>query len=434
MQVVPKKWGNAKKIFLVAGAVLALAAGVVFAPSSAYADGKIVNPDDKDMWISLGMGLRGGLAMLENGSANSASYTNSFGIDYARIYINGGITKVIKYEFNTECFDCSGQGNPFGQTSGMGQNQIGLLDAIGKFEFNQYVNVWVGRLLLPASRGELNGPFFSATFNQYRTPFESADFAGKFGTGGAGVYGRDNGITFWGQVDPGYGHLQYSAGVYTGLQSGAGSGPNQTNSPLVAGRLTYSFFNPEKNPGYYTSGTYFGKAGDILAIALAGQYQKHGAGTFANQADLTYIVADLLFEKPLGNDGDKGVITVNAEFQQFFAHYNNSATTGAFAPTVTDCFCMFDGNSYYGSLMYLFADKVGMGRFQPYARFTSVQPNNSATRQETEVGTNYIISGFNARLAAFWQYGDLASLGTNYASNATGHFGNAFKAAFQVQY
>jgi hypothetical protein len=430
MQTDQKKWRIVRNMFFVAAVLLALVTGMASVPSSAYADGKIVNPDDKDMWISLGMGFRGGLAMLENGSANRGSYTNSFGIDYARIYINGGITKVIKYEFNTECFDCSGQGNPFGQTSGFGENHIGLLDGIGKLEFNQYVNVWVGRLLVPASRGELNGPFFSATFNQYRTPFESADFAGKFGNGGAGVYGRDNGITFWGQAD----RLQYSAGVYTGLQSSSTAGPNQQSSPLIAGRLTYNFFNPEKNPGYYTSGTYYGKAGDILALAVAAQYQKNGAGTFNNQADLTYIVSDLLFEKPLGNSGDMGVITINAEYQQFFANYNNSATTGAFAPTVTDCFCMFDGNSYYAAAMYLFPNKVGMGQFQPYARFTSVQPNQSATRQETEVGTNYIISGFNTRFAAFWQYGDLASLGTNYASNATGHFANAIKFAFQFQY
>jgi hypothetical protein len=203
---------------------------------------------------------------------------------------------------------------------------------------------------------------------------------------------------------------------------------------LFAGRLTYNFFNPEKNPGYYTSGSYFGKAGDILALAVAAQHQKNGAGTRVNQADLTYITSDLLFEKPLGNSGDKGVITINAEYQQFFANYNNSATTGAFAPGVSDCFCMFDGNSFYVAGMYLFPNKVGMGQFQPYARFTTVQPNNSAAREETEVGTNYIISGFNARFATFWQYGDLASLGTNYASNATGHFANAIKFAFQFQY
>lgn len=432
MQTDQKKWRIVRNMFFVAAVLLVLMSGMASAPSSAYADGKIVNPDDKDMWISVGMGLRGGLAMVENRSANGRSYTNTFGIDYARIYINGGINKYLKYEFNTECFDCNGSGNPFGQTTGAEQNQIGLLDAIGKVELNQYVNVWVGRLLVPGPRSELNGPFFSEVFEKYKTPFTSSDFAGKFGTGGAGTYGRDNGITFWGQAD----RLQYSAGVYTGLQSSSTLGPNQDNSLLYAGRLTYNFFNPEKNPGYYTSGAYFGKAGDILALAVTAQHQKNGAGTRANQADLTYIASDLLFEKPLGNSGDKGVITINAEFQQFFANYNNSATTGAFAGTVAagDCFCMFDGNSYTGNIMYLLPNKVWIGSFQPYARFTSVQPNNSATRQETEVGTNYIISGFNARFATFWQYGDLASLGTNYSSAATGSFANAIKFAFQFQY
>ena len=211
---------------------------------------------------------------------------------------------------------------------------------------------------------------------------------------------------------------------------------------MYAGRLTYNFLNPEKNPGYYTSGTYYGKAGDILALAFAAQYQKHGAGTVADQADLTYLTSDLLFEKPLGSSGDKGVITVNAEWQQFFANYNNSSTTGAFAPpfstTANGCFCMFDGHSYYATGMYLFPDKVGiaglMGQFQPYARYTSVVPNNSQNRQETEVGTNYIVAGHNARLSAYWQYGNLSSLGTNYADTATGGHHNAFKVAFQVQY
>lgn len=434
------------KTFLIAGAVVVLLAGMASTLPSAYAAG-MIKSEDGDQWISIGMGLRGGFAAVQSGSANGGSYTNSFGIDYARIYINGSITKVIKFEFNTECFDCNGSGSPFGQTSNTGaQNNIGLLDAIGKFEFNPRVNIWVGRLLVPYSRGELNGPFYSATFNQYRTPFESADFAGKFGTGGAGTYGRDNGAVFWGQVDPGYGHLQYSVGVFTGLQSSATTGPNQQNSLLYAGRLTYNFLNPEKNPGYYTSGTYYGKAGDILAIAFAPQYQKNGSGTIANQADLTILESDLLFEKPLGNSGDKGVITINAEYQQFFAHYNNSSTTGAFALATAQaaagnpngCFCMFDGHSYYASGMYLFPDKVGiaglMGQFQPYARYTSVVPNNSQNRQETEVGTNYIIAGFNARLGAFWQYGNLGSLGTNYANTATGGHGNAIKVAFQVQY
>src|SRR5262249_57010724 len=195
------RWGKA---FLIAGAAVVLLAGMASTLPSAYAAG-MIKSEEGDQWVCIGMGIRGGFAAVENGSANGGSYNNSFGIANARIYINGGITKVIKFEFNTECFDCNGPGgNPFGQTStgGNGTQNIVLLDAIGKFEFNQYVNVWAGRLLVPYSRGELNGPFYSATFNQYRTPFESADFAGKFGTGGAGGYCPDNRAVLSGPTPP----------------------------------------------------------------------------------------------------------------------------------------------------------------------------------------------------------------------------------------
>src|SRR5215813_8642960 len=123
------RWG---KTLLIAGPAVVLLAGMTSTLPSAYAAG-VIKSEEGDLWISLGMGIRGGFAAVENGSANGGSYNNSFGIGNARIYINGGITKVIKFEFNTECFDCNGN-NPFGQSSNTGgQNQIGLLDAIGKF-------------------------------------------------------------------------------------------------------------------------------------------------------------------------------------------------------------------------------------------------------------------------------------------------------------
>ena len=119
------------------------------------------------------------------------------------------------------------------------------------------------------------------------------------------------------------GTLQYSAGVFTGLKSAVGAGPNQSDSASWAGRLTYNFLNPEKNPGYYTSGTYYGTAGDILAVAVGVNHQKDGAGTFVNRSDFTGLVADLLFEKPL--DNNMGVITFNAEYKRFWANYNGAA-------------------------------------------------------------------------------------------------------------
>lgn len=434
------------KKFLIAGATLVLVAGMASTLPSAYADGKIAS-DDPDKWISLGVGVKTSFVAQEHGSANGGSYGNRFGVDFQRFYVNGSVHKYLKFEINTECFNCpsSINGTGGGSTSFGGNSTIGLLDAIGKFEFTPKVNLWVGRLLVPGERGELNGPFYMAVYDGFKTPFNSADFSGNFGKGGAGLYSRDNGAVFWGQIDPGYGHLQYSMGVFTGLQSGGNfggctagvtavqCGPNQQGGLMYAGRLTYNFLNPEKNPGYYTSGTYYGKAGDILALAVGVNHQQNGAGSFAASSDFTAFITDLLFEKPLAND--MGVITVNAEYKQYFANYNKAVAFGGAGAAANGCFCMFDGHSYTGYVLYLIPEKVGIGRFQPYSRYTWVQPTGSTNRKETEAGVNYVIDGHNARISAFWQYGDIASKTLfNFAPGVTGNIVNAFKVALQIQY
>ena len=40
---------------------------------------------------------------------------------------------------------------------------------------------------------------------------------------------------------------------------------------------------------------------------------------------MTIFVTDLLFEKPLAND--RGVITFNAEYKQYFANFNQNSLT-----------------------------------------------------------------------------------------------------------
>ena len=422
------------KVCVVAGATMALMAGMASTAPSAHAGGTIKVDDDK--WISVGMGIRTDFTATENGAPNGNSYSKAFGIHDARIYLNGKIHKNIGFEFNTACFGCNGN-------LAVGGVTMGVLDAIGKFEFNQYVNVWVGRMLVPTERGELNGPFYHATYDGFKTPVGPADFSGGFGAGGAGKFGRDNGATFWGQVDPAVGHLQYAVGVYSGLQGSA----NQSSSMLVAGRLTYNFFNAEKNPGYYTAGTYYGAAGDILAIAVGGQHQGAGAGTAANAAAFNSFVSDVLFEKPLAND--MGVITFNAEYKRYWVNYDVAAIN-ALAPGSTvpgsGCFCAFNGQSYTMYGLYLFPQEVGIGKFQPYGRYTFIQPDtvtsvSSSNRDEIELGTNYVISGFNARISAFYTYGNFNNaIGGGAFSNFNGNGAIApdrfstFKVALQLQY
>ena len=431
MKVNHKRWWGVREKFLVAGAIIALVAGVVSTVPSAYAGGTIKVDDDK--FISVGMGTRLSFNAVEDGSASGGQYSNSFGVNNARIYINGGIHKYVKFAFNTECFNCSvGAGNGNGNAgNSFGSNaNIGLLDAIGQFEFNELVNFWVGRTLVPTERGELNGPFYHAVFDGFRTPFNQADFSGNFGAGGAGLYGRDNGAVFFGKIHPGGTHLQYVASVFTGLQSSATAGPNQRNSLKYAGRLTWNLLNDESNPGYYTSGTYYGTAGDILALAVGGEYQNAGSGSLANKSIFGSVVTDLLFEKVLPNNN--GVFTLNAEFKRMWAQ---DLAAFAQAGPGGDCFCMFSGTSWTGYALYLFPQEIGIGRFQPYGRYTSISPvHNSNQRTEWELGLNYVIAGHNARISTYWRYGDIATNFLNYSPTASGAKVDSFHVALQFQY
>jgi hypothetical protein len=88
--------------------------------------------------------------------------------------------------------------------------------------------------------------------------------------------------------------------------------------------------------------------------------------------------------------------------------------------------------------LWLIPQEIGIGRFQPYVRFTSVNPLYGNQRQEWEPGINYVISGHNARVSAFYRYGDLQSYGGpaggNYITNATSSRVDSFHVALQLQY
>ena len=227
MKVNQQSWW---KMFVVAGAAMALVAGMVsLSPTSTQAarSRPTTTSGFPSEWESVHS-----FSMREDGSASGAQWSNNFGVDNARIYINGKIHKYVGFEFNTECFNCPRSGqlaggpttNTFGSNSG-----VGMLDAIGKFEITELVNVWFGRMLVPTERGELNGPFYHAVYDGFRTPLNPADFSTNFGAGGAGMYGRDNGVTFFGKIHPGGTHLQYVAGVFTGTRSALEDGADLIN-------------------------------------------------------------------------------------------------------------------------------------------------------------------------------------------------------------
>lgn len=370
---------------------------------------------DDTKWISVGAGLRTSFRAQESAAgANGEKWNNDFALDNIRLYINGQIHKYLKVEFNTDCQTCSNGG------------EVRVLDAIGKFEFNPYANLWVGRMLVPAERREMNGPFFSAVYNIFSagTPFSPADYNLVIKSDGtsAGSFGRDDGATFWGAAIDG--RLQYAVGFFRGLRGGA----NVDSNILYAQRFAYNFWEVEKNPGYYTSGTYYGKGGDILTVGVTNQYQEDGAGTQLDAGNFRGTTVDVLMEKVLSNGG---VVTMNGEYKNYGISKGFSQTTrDAGGPGMFD---MFEGDAYDVSAMYLFPEKVGIGQFQPYVRYVNVEPDTSASREVYEGGVNYVIDGHNARINVSYQYGDLLSKGLNYKSTAAGENVSQMMVGFQWQ-
>jgi hypothetical protein len=401
--------GTRSMPLLSATALLMLAA--IHSPASqAGATFKI----DDTKWISIGAGFRSSFEAKEDsaGTPGNSQWTNDFAMDNLRLYLNAQIHKYIKLEVNTECQTCNNGG------------EVRLLDAIGKFEYNPFVNLWIGRMLVPAERREMNGPFYSAIYNIYSsgTPFEPSDFNVTIKSDGtsAGSFGRDDGATFWGAAFGG--RLQYAVGFFRGLRGGA----NVDDNILYAQRVAYNFWDVEKNPGYYTSGTYYGKGGDILTVAVSNQYQEDGAGTAADPGSFRGTSADILLEKVLPNDG---VLTFNGE-------YKNYGISNGYSQASRDAgggFAMFEGDAYDFSGMYLIPDKVWIGQFQPYFRYTNVLPSGSTNRNAYEGGVNYVIDGHNARVSLSWTYGDLLTKGLDYSSTASGDSINAIKLGFQLQ-
>jgi hypothetical protein len=392
--------------------VALLAVELFLGVSQVYAGGKITIDETK--WVSLGAGGRFSFTAKEDSSPGGDDWSKDFNVDNTRIYIGGQIHKYLKIEVNTDCVFCGNSG----------LEEFALLDAIGKIELTSWFNIWGGRLLVPAERREMNGPFYANTYDSFKTPFYSSDFSVDFGAGGAGVYGRDQGVNVWGAVGP-KDAFKYVFGVFQGLQSSSGSGPNQDDNPLFAFRLAYNFLNVEDNPAYYTSGTYYGGAGDILTLGVALQHQDDGSGSMLNPGDFTGFSADLLFEKPMSSFG---TITFDGEYKHFSADYDSAAFTDG-----TGNFGMFDGDSFSLVGLYLLPQTVGIGQFQPYVRYTGVYPDGSSDRDEFEVGLNYVIDGHNARISLFYQYGDIATKGLNYAPGVSGDDISAIKLGIQLQ-
>ncbi len=359
----------------------AISIAAAFISPAAFSAGTIEIDDTR--WVSFGGGLRAGMSSTQYAAPDGGSSTD-FDLYSIRLYVSGQAHENVKFTFNTERIGGS----------------IDVLDAIAQFEFSPAFNIWVGRMLTPADRIEMNGPYYGLSWNQYTVPLLPSDQTGQ-----AGVFGRDDGVTFWGSADK----FQYAFGVFDGVDGG----PNQSDNVLFATRLAYNFLNMEANPAYYTSSTYFGEGGDIFTVGLAYQSQKDGTGTAANPADFSATIVDFLFEKVLGAGA---AFTLEGEYKRFDADLAPAALADP------DCFCLFDGKSYFMTAAYLLPGSTAM-RYQPYLRYTKNSPSSGPNSDLSEAGINFVIRGHNARLNLNYSKGDANLTGMPGADVRTVSFG-----------
>jgi len=347
---------------------------LVAGAQDAFAGATVTFGDDNSESISVGLGLRTSYDDIQDGAPDGKSGSNNFELDSVRLYVNASLNSWIKATLNTER-DSNGD--------------VAVLDGYARFEPLPYFNIWVGRMLPPSDRSNLDGPYY---LSSWLYPGVVSQYPSKFD-------GRDDGATVWGKLFDN--KFVYSAGVFDGHNRIEGAS-NQSDNLLYAGRAVYNFLDAEDNPAYYESSTYYGKA-DILTLGAAFQYQKDGVGSALRKGDYTAFNIDGLFEKKLFNGG---AFTLEGAYY----HYDTGGIVDVApnfdgASSTANVGGIQQGSAYLASAAFLFPDKLWVGKFQPVIRFQDFDATiTHVTTKQYDGGLNYIIDGHNARISAVYSY------------------------------
>ena len=326
-----------------------------------------------DTTFNAGIGLRASYSRRDHGAPDGTSKSSDFSVESARLFLSGSYGKWIKATVNTE------RG---------GDDKVRLLDGIAQLEPSPLFNLWLGRMLPPSDRANLYGPYFAVPWS----------FPGVVSNYPAIFAGRDNGAMVWGR--PLDGKLLYALGAYEGHNKVLGLS-GQSDKPLYAGRIAYSFLDAEPAPAHYTGGWYGGK--NLLTVGVAGQSQKDGVGTAATAGKFSAWSTDLLFEKNLGGAG-----VPNFE-AAYYKYKLDAVDCGSGEPGSPACLPgenvggLVDGKATLLGASWLFAQKLGEGQLQPYIRLQRFKRTlSSTTSKAVDVGVNYILRGPNARISFQW--------------------------------
>ena len=360
---------------------LAVASALTAVPANA--GGTISFGEDKS--VTVGFGMRAGYSSVEDAAADG-DRSNDFSLDSARLYLAGSFNKYIKGMLNTE------------RSGGGDGGNWEIIDANVQLQMTPEIAIWAGRFLSPSDRANMAGPYYSMGGGYW------SNIASRYGWNG-GIIGRDEGVAVVGSAMDN--KIGYSFGVFEGANIFRFSGVNAQSqssaaakalkaddSLMYAGRLQVDFWDPE--PGYYGTGNYFGAA-DILAIGLAGRQKSDGAISTTVVGDYSSYSVDFLMEK---KGVGPGTVSVEAAYYDY---------------DTDDVFLSEQGKAYSAGAAYLFNEPVGWGKFMPFVRYQTFEPDTNIDVKKYEIGTNYVIAPYNSLITA--SYSDTKTDGAS-SSNA----------------
>lgn len=353
----------------------ALAAVFVAGAGAANAGGTITFGEDKS--VSVGFGMRASFKSVEDAAPNGSSRSSDFNLDSSRLFVSGSLNKYISGMFNTVFNEAT--------------YDTKVIDANVQIKFAPEYNIWVGRFLSPSDRANLAGPYYSLGGGYW------AGIASRYGFNG-GYVGRDDGVAIVGDLMGG--KVGYSAGVFEGHTAFniTGGGLGLANSKgdgsdglMYAGRVQVDLWDPE--PGYYGTGNYLGTK-DILAVGVAGRTQSGGASFAGASGTYSSYSVDFLLEK---KDFGPGGVSIEAAYYDY-------DTDGVILAE--------QGKAYSAGMGYIFSEKVGWGKVQPFVRWQKFDADNSISDRKYDVGVAYIIEGYNAQISAFYGNQKTTGVGT----------------------
>lgn len=348
----------------VATAIAATASFIFAAP--AIAGGTISFGEDQS--IGIGLEMRGSYTGFQNGTPIN---TNHLNLDNISLKTTASFNKYLKAYAST---DRDAAGN------------LKLKDVYARFDIAPEFNVITGRVLPPSDRANLAGAYYALGWSFPRVVSRYPSVA----------FGRDDGVVVWGNLMNK--RLVYSAGSFQGRNRSA-TASNQSGNMLFSGRIALNLWDAEPAPLYFTGSTYFGSA-DIFTIGLAGLSQKDGVGNFAIRDNYRAWNIDALIEKKLAS----GVLTLDGAYYKYSFSLAAATSDGRVTP----------GKASMFGAGFLFPEKVGWGKLQPYYRYQQFDADGTGVRtMQSDLGLNYVIDGSRAKISGTYTKFKVAAVQTN---------------------